>query len=164
MGLGIVALAACAPRDAVRTELRFWLMGREAEVIAQLLPEFEQRNPGVRVKVQQLPWTAAHEKLLTAFAGDTLPDVSQLGNTWVPELAALGALEPLDARVAASSIVAQSDYFAGIWDTNRIDGVLRGIRGTWTRACSSTAATFWRKPASPIRRAPGKNGRAPWPR
>ncbi len=124
--LGALA-AGCAERDASRTELNFWLMGREAEVIAQLLPEFERRNPDVRVKVQQLPWTAAHEKLLTAFAGDALPDLCQLGNTWVPEFAALGALEPLDARVAASSIVVQDDYFAGIWDTNRIDGVLRGV-------------------------------------
>ncbi len=120
-------IAGCAERDASRTELNFWVMGREAEVIAQLLPEFERRNPDVRVKVQQLPWTAAHEKLLTAFAGDALPDLCQLGNTWVPEFAALGALEPLDARVAASSIVVQDDYFAGIWDTNRIDGMLRGV-------------------------------------
>jgi multiple sugar transport system substrate-binding protein len=120
-------LAGCAERDANRTELHFWLMGREAEVIAQLLPEFERRNPGIRVIVQQLPWTAAHEKLLTAFAGDALPDLCQLGNTWVPEFAALGALEPLDTRVAASSIVRQDDYFAGIWDTNRVDGVLRGV-------------------------------------
>jgi multiple sugar transport system substrate-binding protein len=120
-------LAGCAERDANRTELHFWLMGREAEVIAQLLPEFERRNPDVRVKVQQLPWTAAHEKLLTAFAGDALPDLCQLGNTWVPEFAALGALEPLDARVAASAVVRQDDYFAGIWDTNRVDGVLRGV-------------------------------------
>ena len=45
MAFAIVALAACAPREAGRTELRFWLMGREAEVIAQLLPDFEQRFP-----------------------------------------------------------------------------------------------------------------------
>jgi multiple sugar transport system substrate-binding protein len=122
-----VAVAACAPRESARTELRFWLMGREAEVIQELLPEFERRHPDIRVHVQQLPWTAAHEKLLTAFAGDTLPDVSQLGNTWVPELAALGALESLDARVNASTGVREDDYFPGIWNTNRIDGVLRGV-------------------------------------
>jgi multiple sugar transport system substrate-binding protein len=120
-------LAGCAQRDAGPTALHFWVMGREAEVISQLLPEFERRNPGVRVVVQQLPWTAAHEKLLTAFAGDALPDMCQLGNTWVPELAALGALEPLGARVSASSVVAPTDYFSGIWDTNLIDGTLRGI-------------------------------------
>jgi len=102
-------------------------MGREGEVVAELLPEFERRHPDIHVKVQQLPWTAAHEKLLTAFAGDTTPDLCQLGNTWIPELVALNALEPLDRYAAASSIVDPGDYFAGIWDTNRIDGKLYGV-------------------------------------
>ena len=75
------------------------------------------RHPGVQVRVQQLPWTAAHEKLLTAFAGDALPDLCQLGNTWMPEFSALGALEPLDERMAAAGIP-RDDYFAGILDTN----------------------------------------------
>ena len=77
-------------------------MGREAEVVAELLPAFDARHPDIQVRVQQLPWTAAHEKLLTAYAGDALPDLCQLGNTWLPEFSALDALEPLDARVAAS--------------------------------------------------------------
>jgi multiple sugar transport system substrate-binding protein len=102
-------------------------MGREGEVVAQLIPEFERLHPGIRVKVQQLPWTAAHEKLLTAFAGDATPDLCQLGNTWIPELAALNALEPLDAHAAASAVVRADDYFAGIWDTNRVDGKLYGV-------------------------------------
>ena len=134
VALRIVALAAlalaagsCIRPEPGRTELRFWLMGREAEVIAQLLPEFEREHPDIHVTVQQLPWTAAHAKLLTAFAGDTLPDLCQLGNTWIPEFAALDALEPLDARVASSSVVQAADYFPGIWETNRVEGVLRGV-------------------------------------
>ena len=102
-------------------------MGREGEVVAELLPEFERTHPGIRVKVQQLPWTAAHEKLLTAFAGDATPDLCQLGNTWIPELVALNALEPLDRHVRASPIVQAGDYFPGIWDTNQIDGALYGV-------------------------------------
>jgi len=114
---GAGALTGCGRRDDPRGPLNFWAMGREAEVVAQLLPEFNARHPGVQVRVQQLPWTAAHEKLLTAYAGDSLPDLCQLGNTWLPEFVALDALEPLDARVAASS-VRRDDYFAGILDTN----------------------------------------------
>ena len=119
-------LASCSARsnDAV---VRFWAMGREGEVVAGLLPNFERTHPGIRVQVQQLPWTAAHEKLLTAFAGDALPDLCQLGNTWIPEFAAVNALEPLDERVRSSSVVQADDYFAGIWDTNRIDGALLGV-------------------------------------
>ena len=97
-------------------------MGYEGEVVAQLLPEFERRNPGIKVDLQQLPWTAAHEKLLTAFAGDALPDVVPLGNTWIAEFATLGALEPLDARIAATAGFAREDFFAGAWDSGVIDG------------------------------------------
>ncbi|HEY7943501.1 MAG: sugar ABC transporter substrate-binding protein [Burkholderiales bacterium] len=122
-----VSLAACRSSSSGDTVLRFWAMGREGEVVTQLLPGFERAHPGIRVEVQQLPWTAAHEKLLTAFAGDATPDLCQLGNTWVPEFAALGAIEPLDGYVAASSIVDPGDYFSGIWDTNNVNGTIYGV-------------------------------------
>ena len=41
--------------------------------IAQLLPEFTKLHPDIEVRIQQLPWTAAHQKLLTAFAGEATP-------------------------------------------------------------------------------------------
>jgi multiple sugar transport system substrate-binding protein len=81
----------------------------------------------VRVEVQQIPWTAAHAKLLTAYVGRSMPDVTQLGNTWIAEFAALHALEPLDRWISASAVIRDSAYFRGIWDTNVIAGVPYGI-------------------------------------
>lgn len=124
--LGVLLLSGCA-RDSGDSVIRFWAMGREAEVVAELIAEFERDNPGIRVDIQNIPWTAAHEKLLTAFAADGLPDVCQLGNTWIPEFAALDTLEPLQSYVDASQRVDESDYFPGIWDTNVIDGELLGV-------------------------------------
>jgi len=123
----LALVGGCAQRDAAVITLKFWTIGREGEVVQQMLPEFERAHPGVRVVVQQIPLTAAHEKLLTAFAGDALPDVAQIGNTWIPEFAALHALEPLQARVDASHVIASADYFPGIWDTNVIEGQLYGV-------------------------------------
>lgn len=122
-----LTLAAAACRDGDGTTVRFWAMGREAEVVAELLRDFEREHPGLRVDVQQIPWMSAHEKLLTAYVGDALPDLAQLGNTWVPEFATLGALAPLDAEVAASAIVRPADYFEGTWRTNELDGALHGV-------------------------------------
>ena len=124
--LCIVLLSACT-RPPQGTTLRFWAMGREAEVVGELVREFEAENPGIRVEVQNIPWTAAHEKLLTAYAADGLPDLCQLGNTWIPEFATLQALTPLQPYVQASGEVVPDDYFPGIWDTNVIDGQLVGI-------------------------------------
>lgn len=119
--LVLVALAGCA-RDDGRQVVQFWAMGQEGEAVARMLPEFERRHPGIEVRLQQLPWTAAHEKLLTAFAGDALPDVVPLGNTWIAEFAALDALEPLDARIAAHPGFDAADFYAGAWDSGVIDG------------------------------------------
>ncbi|HEU0013872.1 MAG TPA: sugar ABC transporter substrate-binding protein [Longimicrobium sp.] len=122
------ALAGCGGGGGGdETVIRFWGMGREGEVVGELVPEFERLNPGIRVDVQQIPWSAAHEKLLTAFVGGATPDVSQLGNTWVPEFQALDALEELEPWVARSASVPRADYFPGIWATNVVDGRTYGI-------------------------------------
>lgn len=107
--------------------LEFWAAGREGEVIATLVPAFEAAHPGVRVRVQQLPWRGAHEKLLTAIVGESTPDIAQVGNTWIPELAAIGALDPLDDEVTASASFAKEDYFPGPWATNVFAGQLFGV-------------------------------------
>jgi multiple sugar transport system substrate-binding protein len=119
--------SGCGAPAAEPAKLRFWVMGREGEVVQQLLPEFERRNPDVRVQIQQLPWTVAHEKLLTAFAGGSLPDLCQLGNTWIAEFSTLNALSRLDERVASSRSIDPRDYFGGIWDTNVVGGAVAGI-------------------------------------
>jgi len=126
-GLLAAAVAGCGGGGDGSATLRFWAMGREGEVVQELVRDFERANPDVRVEVQQIPWSAAHEKLLTAFVGGTTPDLAQLGNTWIAEFAALRALEPLGARAEGSSVVEPGAYFPGIWDTNTIDGQLFGI-------------------------------------
>lgn len=122
--LVVLLIGTCSSRPAEQ-RLKFWGLGHEGEVVAQLLPEFTRRT-GIRVDVQQIPWSAAHEKLLTAYVGESTPDVAQMGNTWIPEFNAVGALESLVPRLEHSSI-RQQDYFPGIWATNEVDGVVYGI-------------------------------------
>jgi multiple sugar transport system substrate-binding protein len=117
-----IVLSGCSRRSSDQREVvRFWAMGYEGEVVAQFIPEFERRNPGIRVEVQQLPWSAAHEKLLTSFAGDALPDVCALGTTWIPEFASLGALTPIEPYLSATPSIQPRDYFQGAWDAGVIE-------------------------------------------
>jgi multiple sugar transport system substrate-binding protein len=125
--LPLMCAVGCGSPAPPHRLVSVWAMGREGEVIAQLLPQFRKLHPDIEVRIQQLPFTAAHQKLLTAFAGDATPDLCQLGNTWIPEFVALKALEPLDRSLARSASVQASDYFPGIWDTNIIDGTLYGV-------------------------------------
>lgn len=121
-GLLFVPLLAggCARGAAGGEELRIWAMGKEAEHLASLLAEFQRHHPTIPVRLQRIPWSAAHEKLLTAFVAGTLPDVIQLGNTWIAEFVAVGAVEPLDRWLEGTDL--ERDWFPGIAETNRVDG------------------------------------------
>ena len=123
----ILILSLSCNESGKETVIDFWGLGSEGEFVKQLIPRFEAQNPSIKVKVQMAPWTAAQEKLISAFASDNLPDVFQLGNTWVPQFAQLEAITELSSQLPESKIIKKENYFDGIWDTNVIDSLVYGI-------------------------------------
>jgi multiple sugar transport system substrate-binding protein len=128
--MAIALMSGCGEARETKTVVNFWAMGAEGERALPLIEEFEAAYPEIDVRVQQVPWNAAHEKLLTAFAGNSLPDVCQLGNTWIAEFDALGALADLTDRVAASEQAGKiepDDFFPGVWQGNVIGDRVCGL-------------------------------------
>lgn len=99
---GLQALAGCSRNTADR--LSFWGMGYEGDYAPLVLAPFTAASR-MPVDTQSLPWTAAHEKLLTAHAGRALPDVFMLPNSWVGEFAMIGALAPLTDPALLADLV-----------------------------------------------------------
>lgn len=118
----LLTASACGRNDQGREVVKFWVMGYEGEAIVPIVREFERLHPEIGVQLQQMPVLSAHEKLLTAFAGDSLPDVTPIGNTWIPEFAELDALEPLDAEIKATAGFGVNDFYPSAWDSGVIDG------------------------------------------
>ncbi len=114
--LTALGLAIGCERSEPNT-LELWAAGREGEVVAELIPGFEAQHPGLHVRVQQMPWIGAHEKLLTAVVAESTPDLAPLGNTWIPEFAMIGALEALDGRLSRSGVIDERSYFPGATST-----------------------------------------------
>ena len=123
----ILTLSLSCNESSDETVIDFWGLGSEGEFVKQLLPKFEAENPGIKVKVQMVPWTAAQEKLISAFASNNLPDAFQLGNTWVPQFAQLEAITDLTEWLLKSDVIKKEKYFEGIWDTNVLDSLVYGI-------------------------------------
>ena len=123
-----VLLCLCRPpqADAQPQQLTVWAMGAEGKLIRQAAEIFEKRNPGVKIVTQAIPWTGAHEKLVTAVVGDMAPDISQLGTTWMPEFRAMGALEPLNGFIASSALDT-GDFFPGARESNIHRGQWYGL-------------------------------------
>jgi len=107
-------LAACAPvRDPEALEL--WAMSYQGDYAPFLMPSFTAAS-GIPVEVQSVPWTAAHEKLLTAQAGGALPDVIMLPNGWISKFEMIGALR----EVLRPDLV--SGLFPGLVEASRVRG------------------------------------------
>ncbi|MGM1049108.1 MAG: sugar ABC transporter substrate-binding protein [Bacillota bacterium] len=106
-------------------ELKVWLMGDETD--KTLINEFEEKNPGIKVNVQSIPWGSAHDKLLTAVASKSGPDVVQMGTTWIPEFAGAGALLDLTPYLDKYPALKQENYFDGAVETMSYDGKVVGI-------------------------------------
>jgi len=123
----LIVVYSCSKNENDITQLNFWAMGTEGEYVQKLITDFDLANRKIKVKIQKIPWSAAQEKLITAYASDNLPDIFQLGNTWIPQFKALNAIENLDNLLVQSRDINKNNYFDGIWDTNIIENSLYGI-------------------------------------
>lgn len=91
-----------------------------------LIPKFESEHPGVTVNAVAVPYDQLHQKLVTAVAGDTLPDLVRSDIMWVPELANLGVLVPLDQQMPDFTTYA-SQVYPGALATNAYKGHYYGL-------------------------------------
>ncbi len=112
---------ASAPAAEISGDLTVWAMGNEGTLLSGLADEFMKQNPGVKVTVTPVDWGQAVAKLQTAIAGNTTPDVSQMGTDMMGQFGATGAFEPVPADIDPSA------YFESAWNTNVVDGVASGV-------------------------------------
>ncbi|GAB2746382.1 ABC transporter substrate-binding protein [Streptomyces bullii] len=88
--------------DSPRT-LTYWAsnQGASIEIDKKVLqPELDkfEKQTGIRVKLEVVPWSDLLNRILTATTSGQGPDVLNIGNTWSASLQATGALLPWDAK------------------------------------------------------------------
>ncbi|AIQ46908.1 ABC transporter substrate-binding protein [Paenibacillus sp. FSL R7-0273] len=106
--------------------LKVWFMGT-ADTVEPIADMYEAANPGITVDVQAIPWDTAHDKLLTAVASKSGPDVVQMGTTWIPEFAAAGALKDLSPYIEQYPSMAPENFFDGAVETTKYEDTTVGI-------------------------------------
>jgi multiple sugar transport system substrate-binding protein len=82
---------------------------------------FMDEYPDVTVTVTPVAWDVAHDRLITSVAGGQMPDVTQLGTTWMGEFALLDALDPTPETIEPGS------FYEGAWDTTEVEGTSYGV-------------------------------------
>jgi multiple sugar transport system substrate-binding protein len=131
--VAITATAASARSHAAHktTTITFWdaysTGGAEVQHLEKvIIPAFEKSHPGIVVKDTTIPYDSLHQKLVTAVAGSQLPDLVRSDIIWVPELANLGVLAPLDEDMQNFKALSKS-VFAGTLATNYWKGHYYGL-------------------------------------
>lgn len=80
---------------------------------------------GAELNVESVQWADAHDRFVTAIAGNTTPDVAETGTTWTAEFADAGALAPIGDNVRAAGI--EDDLVKGLVESGTYDGELYGM-------------------------------------
>ncbi len=107
-----------------------------------IIPAFEAAHPDIKVQSVAIPYDQFHQKLLTAIAGGSAPDVARLDIIWVPEFGAMGALAPLDQDMSDFGALKDS-VFPGPLSTNFYQGRYYGLPlDTNTRVLVYNKAVF----------------------
>ncbi len=88
--------------------------------IETLLKPFEEKT-GIKVKITSVDWGAGWSKITTAATSGDVPDLAQLGSTWVSAIAAMGALEEI-SKEAIASLGGAKTFVPVAWQTTGIEG------------------------------------------
>lgn len=138
--------APTAAPSAAPVTITFW-HGYNADVETPFLektiiPAFEATHPNIKVESVNIPYDQFHQKLITAMAGGTAPDLARLDIIWVPEFADMGALANLSDTMSDFATYKDA-VFPGPLSTNYLNGSYYGLPlDTNTRVLIYNKAVF----------------------
>lgn len=100
--------------------LEFWTIALQptfTDFLNGLIDKYEAENPGVTINWVDLPYDSIQQKLVTATAGGTSPDVVNLNTQMTLTLAGKGALVDLEKEATEEQ---KSVYVPSLYDSARI--------------------------------------------
>ncbi|MFJ1899210.1 MULTISPECIES: sugar ABC transporter substrate-binding protein [unclassified Streptomyces] len=125
LALGLTACGSSGGDDVAadkKQTLTVWAMGAEGEKLADVAKVYEKANPNITVKVTPVGWDVAHQKLVSAAAAGSMPDVAQMGGSYMGEFSELGVLEPVDTKTFQ-----EKDFFPAGWKQGEVDDQAYGV-------------------------------------
>jgi multiple sugar transport system substrate-binding protein len=84
--------------------LQWWELELPAGSLRSIIDQFEDENPGIKVKLISTPFSNTYDQIVAGAATGTLSDVVGMGGPWVNDLARQGAIAPLDNFMVPSKL------------------------------------------------------------
>jgi multiple sugar transport system substrate-binding protein len=125
-------LVSCSPGkhsgNVASAEIRFWngFTSPDGATMEKIVQQFE-RETGIRVKMQIIPWSTYYDKLLLSLAYGGAPDVFICHANRIAEFARYGVFRPLDDLIEADKGFNSSDFLPNIWKAGQYAGTQVGL-------------------------------------
>lgn len=116
-----------AQTAASANKIVFWTMQLKPTFDAymtDLIASFVSQNSGAQVEWVDVPWNDMENKILSAIAAQTAPDVVNLNPQFATKLAEKKALVDMQATISKEE---QALYFPNIWKANQLESVTFGL-------------------------------------
>ena len=130
VSLGVVAATASAGvQRAQANKLTVWLQvdaqSGWPDIVAAASQQFQQQNPGWTVDVQYQNWSDHLQKFDATLAGNSTPDVIEMGNTEMTKYMAAGAFADLSS--SKGQFPNSSNWLAGLAKSGMYGGKVFGV-------------------------------------
>lgn len=134
MAMGLTACGSGDSNDDAsgggKKTLTVWIMeGTNPDAkpfFDEVATEFKKKT-GATVKVEYQQWASAQKKFTTAIEGgpSQVPDVAEVGTTWIPQFAETGGLVDVSDKVRKAGL--SDDLVEGLADAGTLDGKQYGM-------------------------------------
>jgi multiple sugar transport system substrate-binding protein len=115
-----------APREPATIQFwPTWAGQWQVEGMSRVIEAFQAQHP--QLTVELTPFGGQFDKILTAIAGGTPPDVVTLSGSTVIQFGRRGAVQPLNERLARSAVVRMELFYPAQWEAASWEGKIYGI-------------------------------------
>src|SRR5687767_5958285 len=125
VGVGASGASGGKAADTLTVWLQVDAQSGWPEVVAAANAQFKAANPGWAVDVQYQTWGTHLQKFDATLAGNSAPDVIEMGNTEMTKYMAAGAFQDLTSE--KSSCTNSSTWLEGLSASGRFGGKLYGV-------------------------------------
>jgi multiple sugar transport system substrate-binding protein len=100
----------------------------DTDIVKSLVPEFNKDYPNVKVNIETLTYDQMRDKLVASFQSSSPAyDLVIVDNPWMVDFANAKFLQPLDARIKATTDYDPDDFFPALNKIATVDGVRYGV-------------------------------------
>jgi len=117
--------ATAAPSSGQAVKIDFWLLGGAPQgkiITDQIFKTYQEKHSTVSLSLQMMAnWPDLYQKLLTAMAGGTPPNMSRIKDYWTPQFGVPGSLVQLDTYMSKNSFDPKR-YVQQRWTSTQVNG------------------------------------------